>query len=227
MQEVVKNLPKPIVVLGNHDLHLLTIFNQLDPIQIRHTFDAILQAPDCNELIAWLRNQPLLYHDELNNYVMTHAGIYPSWTLEQAKICAKQAEQILQSENYVELLEHMYGNEPNMWHENLADIEKFRFSINCFTRMRFCNAQGQLDLVANAGPDSAPPGFVPWFQVPKRKTMQYRIIFGHWAALEGKTNIENVYALDTGCVWGGGLTAMRLEDNYMFRVKCKPNPKGA
>jgi len=214
----VKSLPNPIVVLGNHDLHLLTIFNKIDPLQINHTYHEILRAPDCQELIDWLRSRPFLHHDENLGYVMVHAGIYPNWTLEQAKSYAKEAEQILQSDNYAEFLEHMYGNEPNIWHEDLTGIARFRFIISCFTRMRFSDEQGKLDLQETKGLDATPVGFMPWFKVPKRKTKDYKIIFGHWAALQGKADTENIYALDTGCVWGGKLTALRLEDEQKFSV---------
>jgi bis(5'-nucleosyl)-tetraphosphatase (symmetrical) len=218
---LVKNLPNAIVVLGNHDLHLLTIFNQIDPIPIKHTCHEILQAPDCHELIDWLRKRPLLHHDKNLGFVMVHAGIYPNWTLEQAKICAQDAEKILQCDNYTDYLEHMYGNEPNIWHENLTKIDRFRFIINCFTRMRFSDKNGKLDLVETGSLPAAPAGFMPWFKVPKCKARNYKIIFGHWAALEGKVASKNIYALDTGCVWGGSLTAMCLQDGRMFHTPCK------
>jgi len=214
----VKTLPDPIVVLGNHDLHLLTVFNYPDRLHGKHSLQDVLQAPDRYELINWLRARPFLHHDEKLGYVMVHAGIYPSWILQRAKNYANEIEKILQSKNYADYLEHMYGNEPNIWQENLTGMERFRFIINCFTRMRFCSGQGRLDLYETGGPNAAPPNYVPWFKVPNRKTKQYKIIFGHWAALEGKVNTANIYALDTGCVWGGALTALRLEDERVFSV---------
>lgn len=218
---LVKDLPNAITVLGNHDLHLLSIFNQIDPIAINHTLQNILHAPDCDELINWLRKRPLLYHDEKLDFVLVHAGIYPNWTLAQAKTHAHEAENILQSKNYTDFLEHMYGNEPNIWSENLNRIARFRFIINCFTRMRFSDKNGKLDLVETRGPQKAPVGFMPWFKVPNRKTKAQKIIFGHWAALAGKTGTKNVYALDTGCVWGGSLTAICLENGRIFNTPCK------
>ncbi len=214
----VKNLPDPIVVLGNHDLHLLTVFNRTNHLHGEHSLQDVLQAPDRHELIDWLRARPLLHHDEKLGYVLVHAGIYPNWTLPQAKIYASEIEKILRSKNYATYLRHMYGDEPSMWHKNLTGMERFRFIINCFTRMRFCNVHNRLDLYETGSPDAAPPGYMPWFKVPNRKTTQYKIIFGHWAALEGKANTANIYALDTGCVWGGALTALRLEDEHIFSV---------
>jgi len=216
----VKNLPKPIMVLGNHDLHLLAIFNQIDPLQAHHTYQNILQAPDCEEIMDWLRKQPLLHHDKKLGYVMTHAGIYPNWTLAQASNCAKEVEQIFQSKNYPKALANMYGNEPHSWHKDLTGIPRFRFIINAFTRMRFSNEQGKLELNTTGDLTKTPQGYMPWFKVPKRKTKAYKIIFGHWAALEGKADTANIYALDTSCVWGGELTALRLEDEQKFSVPC-------
>ncbi len=211
-----------LVNRGPKSLEVLRFVKNLsDPIPIKHTFQDILQAPDRYELIDWLRSRPFLHHDANLGYVMAHAGIYPNWTLEQAKICAKEAETILQSENYTDFLEHMYGNEPDIWHEGLSEIERFRFIISCFTRMRFSDKNGKLDLVETGGLQKTPVGFMPWFKVPKRKTKNYKIVFGHWAALEGKADSKNIYALDTGCVWEGSLTAMRLQDGHIFNVPCK------
>jgi bis(5'-nucleosyl)-tetraphosphatase (symmetrical) len=214
----VKNLPNPVVVLGNHDLHLLTVFNCPNHLHGEHSLQDVLQAPDRYELIDWLRTRLFLHHDERLGYVMVHAGIYPNWTLLQAKSYANEIEKIFRSKNYPDYLEHMYSDEPNMWHDSLAGMERFRFIVNCFTRMRFCDKRGRLNLLETGDPVSAPPGYMPWFKVPNRKTKQYKIIFGHWAALQGKANTANIYALDTGCVWGGALTALRLEDERVFSV---------
>lgn len=216
----VQQLKNAIVVLGNHDLHLLSLFHGKDPLLKQHTLHEVLQAPDANKLIDWLRHRPLLHHDEKLGYVMVHAGIYPKWTLKQAKKYAKEVETALCDANYADFLGHMYGNQPDTWQENLTGNERLRFIINSFTRMRFCNMEGKLDFEATGELDTAPEGFKAWFQIEQRKTKDYKIIFGHWAALQGKMNIKNIYALDTGCVWDGSLTAMRLNDEKMFRVPC-------
>ena len=206
----IKNLPHKIIVLGNHDLHLLALHHGHSAKE--HTLQDILQAPDCEELLNWLRHQPLLHLDETLNYVMVHAGIYPLWKLTEAKRYAKEIETLLQSKKYVELIANMYGNQPKSWNENLTGWDRYRFIINAFTRMRFCSYDGKLDLENTGAPDSAKPGFVPWFNVPHRATKNIRILFGHWAALNGKADDPNVFALDTGCVWGNKLTAMKLDE---------------
>jgi bis(5'-nucleosyl)-tetraphosphatase (symmetrical) len=212
----VKQLKNIIVVLGNHDIHLLVTFNNKDPFHITHNLEAIFNAPDGQELIDWLRFCPLIHHDPQLNYVMVHAGIYPYWNLEQAKQYASEVENILRRNDYIKFLEHIYGNEPNVWNNTLTGIERQRFIINSFTRMRFCNIEGLLDFSETGKLNSAPKGYLPWFAIPNRATKQNRIIFGHWAALNGETNTEKVIGIDTGCVWGGSLTAFRLDDGKRF-----------
>lgn len=216
---LVKNLKHTVVVLGNHDLHLLSVFHAKDPAHITHNLDEIFCAPDGQELIDWLRFRPLIHHDQGLNYVMVHAGIYPYWTLEQAKQYAHEVGMVLQGENYVEILEKIYGNEPNVWNNNLEGIERWRFIINSFARMRFCNPEGRLDFSEAGGLSSAPKGYLPWFAMPRPEQKEYKIIFGHWAALKGEVNAKNVFGIDTGCVWGGSLTALRLEDEKKFSVQ--------
>lgn len=210
---------KAIVVLGNHDWHLLAAFHRKDPLQLSHTLDAVFQAPDSHELIDWLRQQPLLYSDEKLGYVMVHAGIYPNWDLIEAKKYAKEVEEVLRSDDYVDILDEIYGNKPTVWDPNLKGVERLRFIVNSFTRMRFCNSVGELDFTETGNVDTAPSGFMPWFKVPLRKLKNYPIVFGHWASLAGEVDEPNVYALDTGCVWGGGLSALRLEDKRKWIVK--------
>lgn len=215
----IKNLPRKIVVLGNHDLHLLALAQGIEH-ESKESLAAILTAPDRDELLAWLRQQPLLHHDSVLNYSMVHAGIIPQWSLMQAKKYAAEVETILRGNNYPELLQHMYGSQPDQWKENLTSWDRLRFIINCFTRLRFCTPQGRLDLHYKGGIGNQPTDFFPWFQIPERATQTDNIIFGHWAALEGKVTESHVFALDTGCVWGHTLTAMRLEDRQRFSAPC-------
>ena len=201
------------VVLGNHDLHLLATAHNLRPMSQSDTFEAILDAPDCNTLLDWLRHRPLLHHDETLNYVMVHAGIAPQWSLDQAKQYASEVEHALQSEHYLDYLTGMYGNTPLSWNDQLSGTERLRVITNYFTRMRCLNAEGHLNLKNKGLPKK---NDIPWFEYPKRKMQGNRIIFGHWAALEGNTHSANAIGLDTGCVWGQRLTLMRLEDNQFF-----------
>jgi bis(5'-nucleosyl)-tetraphosphatase (symmetrical) len=209
-----------VVVLGNHDLHLLAVASGCVPSSPQDTLTEILQAPDCAELCDWLRQQKLLYEDLALNYVLVHAGFAPQWDLALAKQCANEVEQILQSELYVSFLNHLYGNLPAQWQADLTGWERLRFITNSFTRIRFCDAQGRLNLTVKESAEKAPPGYLPWFAMPSRKSQQVRILFGHWAALRGHADGINIFPLDGGCVWGGCLLAMRLEDGKRFQIAC-------
>jgi bis(5'-nucleosyl)-tetraphosphatase (symmetrical) len=210
-----------VTVLGNHDLHLLAVAAKLRSPSPSDTLDEILQASDGKTLLHWLRQQPLLHHDPKLDYTLVHAGIPPQWSLEQAKERAREVETIIRSDNIGIFLQTMYGNTPKLWRPNLSDTERWRAITNYFTRMRFCTKEGELELNNKEGMDSPPDGHAPWFEHANRKTHNDRIIFGHWAALEGEAHCKNVFALDTGCVWGNAMTAMRLEDQEKFSVKCK------
>lgn len=212
----IRNLPNAIVVLGNHDIYLLHLAGG-HPFK-DHTLYEVLNAPDCEEIIDWLRKQPLLHYDPELNYVMTHAGILPEWSLSQAQAYAHEVEMVLQRDDYREYLQHLEGNEPNQWHPNLSGYDRIRFIVNAFTRMRFCTLDGKLDFVHTGKIGSQPDGLFAWFQIPNRAIGDIPIVFGHWAALEGKVEIDNTFGLDTGCVWGNALTAMRLEDRELFSV---------
>ena len=210
-----------ITVLGNHDLHLLAVAANLRPCSVSDTLDEILQAPDCNTLLKWLRQQPLLHHDSKLRYTMVHAGIPPQWSLKKAIKRAKEVEEVLRSDRADLFLLSMYGNKPKRWKKGLSDVERWRVITNYFTRMRFCTEEGKLDLKTKSGLQNIPDGYAPWFAHSDRKTKNDLIIFGHWASLEGKSYTKNTFALDTGCVWGGALTAMRLEDQHRFSVSCE------
>lgn len=210
-----------ITVLGNHDLALLAVGNQVLPYNpARYTFMDILKAPDRDELLTWLQSQPLLHHDNDLQFTLVHAGFPPQWDLPTAQLLAKEVEHVLQGPNNLAFFKHMYGNYPNVWDPQLTGWDRLRFIVNCFTRLRFCSDKGQLELTNTEAEDKAPPGFSPWFKIPHRKSQTLNILFGHWAALRGKTDVATVFPLDTGCVWGHCLTAFRLEDRVKITVEC-------
>jgi len=208
------------VVLGNHDLHLLAVANGIRPLKRGDTLREILDAPDCAELLDWLRRQPLLYRDPSGDYTMLHAGLAPQWTIEYASQLADEVSAALQSSRYLDFLRGMYGNAPATWSEELRGVERWRAITNYLTRMRFCNESGELELTSKEGPDNAPPGFMPWFAVPGRKSAGQTLIVGHWASLMGRAERADIVALDTGCVWGQNLTLFNLEKQNFLQCKC-------
>ncbi len=208
------------IVLGNHDLHFIAVYYGLRKLGKNDTLDQLLIAPDRLDLVYWLRQQKLVHYDEHLGYTMVHAGIPPQWTIQDALARSREVETVLQSEHPEYFLAGMYGNSPNIWSDQLVGANRLRVITNYFTRMRFCNAQGELELQTKESADAAPVGFAPWFSFLQRKARNEKIIFGHWAALEGKVSFPNVFALDTGCVWGGTLTAMRLDDGVRFSCNC-------
>ena len=216
----IKNLPlTPRIALGNHDLHLLCqIFLPNQKPKSDDTLRAVLNAPDREELGHWLRAQRLLHHDPNLNIVMTHAGIAPCWNLTEAKAYAKEFEAVLSSEKFIVFLKNMYGNSPNHLSKNITSIERLRVICNYFTRMRFCDANGHLELTGKGVPLHPPEHMYPWYAVPTRCSLDVDLIFGHWAALKGHCPITNLHAIDTGCVWGGPLTALRLYDKQRFHI---------
>jgi bis(5'-nucleosyl)-tetraphosphatase (symmetrical) len=215
----IKNLgSRHKVVLGNHDLHFLAVAHGVHPGWKEDTFNDILTAPDRKELVAWLQNQPLMYHDSHLHFTMAHAGIAPQWELMQAVALSKEVEAMLKSEHANTFLEVMYGNLPDLWHDDLTGWDRLRCITNYFTRMRLCDTEGRIDLTYKGTLAAAPQHLLPWYNVPYRKNAEDNIAFGHWAALSGITNTANTFALDTGCVWGYELTALRLEDQQRFSV---------
>lgn len=205
-------------VLGNHDLHLLAVAYGDGELRKNDTMQQILDAPDRDDLIEWLRHRPLLVYE--NNYVLVHAGLAPEWTIEQAESHAREVEAVLQGTSASEFLKHMYGNKPDHWHSDLQGVERYRCIVNYFTRMRLCYPDGRLELDYKGTMQDKPTELIPWFDVAGRHSQDLNIIFGHWAALGGIADVPNVYPLDTGCVWGACLTAMRLEDGERFSVEC-------
>lgn len=209
-------------VLGNHDLHLLACAHvaNLRPRR-RDTLDEILGAADRDEMLAWLRRQPLLHHDAALGYTLVHAGLPPQWDLATAQACAAEVSAVLRGEHFVDFLADMYGDEPNHWHAQLTGQARLRFITNCLTRLRYCHADGGIDLHDKGIPD-AHDALIPWFAMPARASANLRIVFGHWSTLRlprQQWPQLGVYPLDTGAVWGGELTAMRLEDGALFQVK--------
>jgi len=207
------------MVLGNHDLHLLAVYAGISRNKTKDNLSPLLAAEDADDLINWLRRQPLLQVDEKLKLVMAHAGISPQWDLETAISCAKDLESVLSSDCYPLFLDAMYGDMPNNWTEELSGLARLRFSSNAFTRMRYCFPNGQLDMIAKESPGNAPPPLKPWFDLPRQLAPEYSVVFGHWASLEGKGTPDGVYALDTGCCWGGKLTLLRWEDKKYFTQK--------
>ncbi len=210
-------------VLGNHDLHIIAASVDANP---KKKFDDDIQrlfdAPDCDELLYWLRTRPLLHHDKENKTVITHAGIYPMWDIETAKSLAQEVEQMLQAEQCKQFLSDMYGNEPSTWDETLTGNDRYRFIINAFTRMRLCDHEYRLLFDFKGHPDDKPKDQIPWFDLPNKFDKDIHIVFGHWSAL-GFRNIDNIISLDTGCLWGGGLTAIRIDhpEKPIYSIPCK------
>ena len=209
-----------VAVLGNHDLHLLACAYGHKLPGKGDTIDEILMAKNSERYYDWLRQCPLLYHDKKLKFTMVHAGIPPRWSLRKARKRAKELEAVIQGYEFDKFLSTMYGNQPSVWHRSLKGPERWRVITNYFTRMRFCDRTGKLELKAKSGASKPPKGYAPWFEHKNRKMKKDKIVFGHWAALEGQTFTDNVYALDTGCVWGGRLTALRLEDESYFYCDC-------
>ncbi|WP_397451070.1 symmetrical bis(5'-nucleosyl)-tetraphosphatase [Pseudomonas sp. NA-150] len=210
-----------VCVLGNHDLHLLAISCNIERLKKNDTLREILQAPDRDELLAWLRQQKLMHYDSERDIALVHAGIAPQWTLKKALRYAEEVESALRDDNlYQPFLDGMYGNEPALWDPELHGVTRLRVITNYFTRMRFCDRHGKLDLKSKEGIGSALPGYAPWFKHKDRKTKGLKIIFGHWAALEGQCDEPGLFALDTGCVWGGAMTLLNVDSGQLHRCVC-------
>ena len=198
-------------VLGNHDFHLLAMWRQHHlHLQDSDSLTHVFEAPDHEELLEWLRQRPLLHHDPRLGYTMVHAGLPPQWGLQQAQQLAAEVEEVVRGEQFEPFLHQMYGNKPKQWSPTLTGWDRLRFIVNCMTRLRFCTPAGRLDFKQKGGIESSDPSLVPWFQAPSRQTQNTPIIFGHWSTL-GYRQGDNVYAIDSGCLWGGKLTALRID----------------
>ncbi|MEO7149002.1 MAG: symmetrical bis(5'-nucleosyl)-tetraphosphatase [Rhodanobacteraceae bacterium] len=201
-----------VVALGNHDLTLLAIAQRDAQARARTNLDLrrVLEADDSGTLLYWLRAQKLIHHDETLGFTLVHAGLAPSWTLKQALRCAHEVERALAGPAHRQLLKHLFGDRPALWSAKLRGNERLRAAINIMTRMRYCDARGRIDFEAKGPPGTQRAGLYPWFEVPGRKSRETRIVCGHWSAL-GRYAGLGIFAIDTGCVWGGQLTALRLD----------------
>jgi bis(5'-nucleosyl)-tetraphosphatase (symmetrical) len=205
-------------LLGNHDLHLLAVAVGAQSASKSDTLDEILAAPDRDELIAWLRHRPLAMF--VDAHLLVHAGVAAQWTAEQTMALASEVEDVLRGERWVEFLGQMYGNEPNRWDDTLTGIDRLRCIVNALTRMRLCLPDGTMDFThkeSDMGP--AGSGLEPWFDIPDRKSADVTVVFGHWSAL-GLVLRPNLIGLDSGCVWGGKLSAVCLDDRTLLQVDC-------
>lgn len=210
-----------VAVLGNHDLHLLALaWSSGHKKKTKDTLQDVLDAPDREQLLQWMRHFPLMHYDADLDFAMSHAGVPPVWNLEQALAFSREMEEVLQGPQLEHYLAHMYGNQPDRWDDGLEGPERWRLITNYFTRMRFCSADGRLELKCKLSPDRAPAGFAAWFRHPSPVLASTRLIFGHWASLEGKSNTPNLFALDTGCVWGRQLTMLHLESESLLHCDC-------
>lgn len=210
-----------VMVLGNHDLHLLAIAAGVRPPSRTDTLDKILAAPDRDELLGWLIRQPLLHRE--HGYTMVHAGIPPQWSVEAAASYAREVETALRSSGCVSFFKQMYGNEPALWSDDLQGMERLRVITNYLTRMRYCTKDGVLDLQSKGpkhNPELGNRKVSAWFSHPKRKSASNKILFGHWASIEGHTDSPNAIALDTGCVWGRTMSLYELETQQWTRCEC-------
>ncbi|MBA3695610.1 MAG: symmetrical bis(5'-nucleosyl)-tetraphosphatase [Methylotenera sp.] len=210
------------VVLGNHDLHAIAVAHGFASSHKSDTLHALMEAADHEVLFDWLRHQHLIYQE--GDYLMVHAGLLPQWTVTQAVQYGAEVETALQGSDYLDFLLNMYGNLPNIWNENLGGMDRLRVMTNAFTRLRVCTAQGAMEFSFKGELSDVPNGLMPWFDVPDRAAKDAQVIFGHWSAL-GLQQRGNVYALDTGCLWGGQLTAMNLANKAIIQVPSHPLDK--
>jgi bis(5'-nucleosyl)-tetraphosphatase (symmetrical) len=211
--------PAATLVLGNHEIHLLAVAEGARRLRSADTLGPILQAGDRAELIDWLRRQPLLHVDADLGYCMVHAGIPPQWDLAAATELAREAQAWLRVSGFADVAAALEAEATEL-SPDLSPARRVRVIVSYFTRMRVCTPTGRLDLAFKGSPAQAPSGYLPWFAHPGRKTRDDRVIFGHWAALNGQTDTPNVFALDTGCGWGRTLTLMRLSDGQRFSCAC-------
>lgn len=208
---------RAVSVLGNHDLHLLAAYAGIRKPAKSDILDDILSAPDCDNLIDWLRHRPLAHYEA--GHLMVHAGVLAPWDLDMALDLADEVQTSLRGRHWRRALQKMYGNEPIYWKESYTGGKRLRIIINAFTRMRLCKPSGHMDFDTKVLPGAAPAGLMPWFDVPHRATRDVPILFGHWSTL-GLMMRNDAVCLDTGCVWGGKLTAMRLHDRHIVQVAC-------
>lgn len=208
---------RAVTVLGNHDLHLLTVAAGFAHQHRGDTLSDILQAADRDDLLTWLRTRKLMHADE--GWAMVHAGLLPQWSISRALELAQEVERELAGPNWVDLLRSMYGNQPDEWHDDLTGHDRLRVIINAMTRLRLCTRTGKMEFQHKSAPRRLPAGYFPWYAIPGRASAGQPLIFGHWSTL-GLHAANDVVALDSGCLWGNALSAMRLHDRKIFQVDC-------
>jgi bis(5'-nucleosyl)-tetraphosphatase (symmetrical) len=211
-----------LTVLGNHDLHLLCVAAGVEKKRKRDTLADILDAPDRESLLAWVRARPLLHVE--GEFALVHAGLLPEWTVPRAALLAREVEAALRGPDCARLLERMYGDEPDRWDESLEGFDRLRVIVNAMTRLRVCDARGAMVMGFKGEPGEASDTWTPWFDMPGRRSRDHTIVCGHWSAL-GVVVRGDLLSLDSGCVWGRALTAVRLEDRRLYEVPC-PRPPG-
>ena len=211
------NEARLVTVLGNHDLHLLAVAAGIRPVHRSDTLAEILAAPDADQLLDWLRRRPLAHLE--NGHLMVHAGVLPQWSGERTLELAAEVQQVLAGPRWTGFLRKMYGNEPVRWDDGLRGADRLRVIVNALTRLRFCTPDGTMDFHTKEGAGGAPPGHLPWFDVSGRASAGLTLVFGHWSTL-GLVLRPDLVALDTGCVWGGALTGVRMDDREVFSLAC-------
>lgn len=210
-----------VAVLGNHDLHLICVAEGVERRRKRDTLEDVLEAPDRDELLAWLRARPLMHVED--GFALVHAGLLPEWTVGRARSLAGEVEQRLRGDDYRTLLARMYGDEPDRWDDSLEGIARLRVIINAMTRLRVCDSGGAMVLKFKGEPGEASAEWTAWFDMPGRRSSDHAIVCGHWSAL-GVRLRPDLLSLDSGCVWGRTLTAVRLQDRKLFEVRCPSGP---
>ena len=218
------------VVLGNHDLHLVASARGARRPRDKDTFHDVLEAADGEALVDWLRERPMIHHDPERAFVMVHAGIAPAWTVGDAIGYGEELSRALKAPDHRRLLRNLYGNAPDEWRDSLTGHDRLRFIANAFTRMRYCHADGRLDLTESGPPGDQAPSLTPWFTLRDSGADRVGIAFGHWATLQLRAALPrtlHVRHVDTGCVWGGSLTALRIEDDREFRIDCRRGARPA
>jgi len=208
---------RAVAVLGNHDLHLLAVASGAKKRRASDTLRDVLDAPDRDELLHWLRRRSMIHSD--GHYLMVHAGLLPQWSAEQAIALAREVETVLRGRNWRSFFSAMYGNQPDSWDNDLEGADRLRVIVNAMTRLRVATPEGAMDFSYSGNLEHTPAGLVPWFDLPDRGTEGITVVCGHWAAL-GLRLRDDLIAVDTGCLWGGRLTAVRLDDRKVFQVAC-------
>ena len=207
-----------VTVLGNHDLHLLAVASGHERQRAGDTLSPVLEASDREDLLNWLRGRPLAHRED--GFFLVHAGLLPQWDADVALKLAAEVESALRASDYGKFLSRLYGGQPDHWSEEWQGIERLRVIVNAMTRLRFCSPAGVMEFESKGEVADAPSGFMPWFKVPGRRSTDVAVVCGHWSAL-GLELQDNLLAIDSGCVWGGQLTAVRLEDRKVFQVPCR------